>query len=291
MSEPSLPENSSLQFYKGFRPISIDVGQNVEEKVFVISLHKLLMPPTATPTLDAEEQAESYAQQIAGDEGIELLRRNWKLIVAVLFPCGSPLKEASSSAATEGTPNEGAPISFEECASTNLRPADVRDLREPGSIDRIHYSYIVLLRFFGWRLHDESRGVLDRHRNWESRYTVLADYPPVHGEPSPSGLPSGVLEAIQLKNVPDSPSYGAFHFYNGAILRILQCFITVGFLTYAVQLVEFMLEEMGNGRLLHLYDWMEQCVLPLLVAEETIDKSHKTRLKKKFYKLTHSDSD
>lgn len=41
-------------------------------------------------------------------------------------------------------------------------------------MDRLHYSYIIFLRFYGWRMHDDQRGVIDRHRNWRTRYKLLS---------------------------------------------------------------------------------------------------------------------
>lgn len=341
-----LEMHTSLAFYQGYRPVCVWIPRAVpscgeatpgapetassiisvkKEDLFSIALHRQLMPPTAEATLDAEIQHESYAQQIAGEDGMELLRLNWKLLLAVLFPslargqtvgglqeaCRHAPRSVIEAAVEEAVvPGHGAPLTVDMVhtyVTQQVTPSDFRQLRDPGMLDRVHYSYVVLLRFFGWRIHDEQRGVLDRHRHWESRYAVLASsFSSSDALPTPrrstdddddnqrgeaGAVPESVYAAIALLEVPDSaPVYGAFNFYDAALLRALQCLLQFGFITYAVRLVEFVMDEIVSERLPFLLEWVGGRAVPLVAASDA-DESHKKRLQKKWYKLTHSDSD
>ncbi|EPY25653.1 hypothetical protein STCU_06590 [Strigomonas culicis] len=314
----------SLAFYQGHRPVRVVVpagppppGDATErtEDLFSIALHRRLMPPTAEATLDAEAQHESYAKQIAGEDGLALLQRNWKLLLAVLFPVLArgqtvgALQEACRRAPPPPEEEEGgreaasgAPLTLDMVATyvaQRMRPHDFRQLRDPGMLDRIHYSYVVVLRFFGWRLHDEQRGVLDRHRHWEARYAALAPRTGALAAPPPAvevrdvgpAVSASVYAAVDLEAVPDAaPVDGTFCVYDAALLRVLQCLLQFGFITYAARLVEFVMEEITYGRLSFLLAWVGGRALPLIIASEA-DQSHKTRLQKRWYKLNHSDSD
>ncbi|KPI87232.1 hypothetical protein ABL78_3702 [Leptomonas seymouri] len=166
-----------------------------------------------------------------------------------------------------------------------LSEADLKVIREPGHMDRIYYSYIVLLRFFGWRVHDEERGLLDRHRAWAERYAQLELYRSncACGEPA--------LAASSPGQLPPPPTYARYNFYEAGLQRVLRGLLEVGFLRLAVRLVEFLMEEMKSDRLLFLLPLVEFTLLPLVVECENVEASHKARLKKHLHRLMHSDSD
>lgn len=257
----------------------------------VIRLHSTLLPPAKVGALDDVAQ-ENYSMQIASEVGLEYLRSNWRVLLIVLFPCLPPgvaplpvdREEGEALDAvhrTHASPDIE-PSCLEACASYPMSTVDLNALREPGMMDRIYYSYVVLLRFLGWRMHDEKRGLLDRHRNWEARYNLL--------RPDAAVL-ADWRQGVDLLQAPLAPPYGHYHFYVAALWRSLQCFLSVGFLTFAVRLVEFLIEEMSCGRLDFLSDFVREMALPLLQGSADIEASHLTRLQKRFTRLTESDSD
>ncbi|CCW64132.1 unnamed protein product [Phytomonas sp. EM1] len=325
----------------------------------VFELHQMLLPPSNVGEL-GEVAEERYAQNLATEDGLELLRWNWELLLALLFPClpewdpvpvlphtdsevleqkevvsqetslptGDP--KARTAPALSSSNNISIPplTSADACQMTPITDADLVSLREPGMLDRIYYSYIVFLRFFGWRVHDERRGLLDRHRGWRRRYELL--YPleaslPHEGSATDTRCGSAdcsmnpITEVLNTgsgfsgssmpqelggdpddgdhlaSGAPESPhrllEYGRFNFYSDAIPHILQCFLGLGFFTFSVRLIEFIIEEMAAGRIEFLYDLVEKKALPALESCTTIDASYIKCLKKKFRNLTQSDSD
>ncbi|CCW70176.1 unnamed protein product [Phytomonas sp. Hart1] len=336
-----------------------DVGEGVR-RLGVFELHQMLFPPTAMD--DTSQLAEEhYAEKLANEEGLELLQWNWELLLALLFPClleGDPVPapsrptsetfqageigsnksedfekdpETSPVPALHVSTNPSPPLlrSADVCTAAHITDVDLAHLREPGMIDRIYYSYIVFLRFLGWKVHDEKRGMLDRHRSWRRRYELLAPLAlsskpeddltdafcsgddrssrkPAEALSTSSGdggciTPSGIGHAHsngvsgRVSRASKSPlrrfKYGHFDFYCDAIPRMLRCFLSIGFLTISVRLVEFIIEEMAAGRIEFLYDLVEKQALPALNSCTAIDASHIRRLTKMFHSLTQSDSD
>jgi hypothetical protein len=288
----------------------------------VVALHQRLLPPAPVNGL-GEVADESYALQLAASDGIDLLRLNWHLLSPLLFPScrsggggGVWAKETantnkrkdgedgcgnSTHASTTGDVDkaavdmDAAPESHwppQELYNRLQRPLSAEDLkviREPGHMDRIYYSYIVLLRFFGWRVHDEERGLLDRNRAWAERYALLALHRVRKEEHQVEQ--SDVPSSPSTMPLPPPPTYGVFDFYSDGLPRVLRGLLDVGFLRLGVRLVEFVMEEMKSDRLLFLLPLVEDTLLPLVVQHESVEASHKKRLQQQLYRLTHSDSD
>ncbi|KPA86831.1 hypothetical protein ABB37_00886 [Leptomonas pyrrhocoris] len=274
----------------------------------VVALHQQLLPPAPSNGL-GEVADESYAAQLATSDGIELLRVHWHLLLPLLFPCSSctsthmegeaiaclPVDKVTATQTCEevfcngkeGTAPESrwTPQELYTRVRRPLSVVDVEVVRVPGLMDRIYYSYIVLLRFFGWRVHDEERGLLDRNRAWAVRYALLEMYRAGGGVEEPS------LTASSAGQLPPPPTYADFNFYADGLPRVLRGLLDVGFLRLAVRLLEFVMEEMKSDRLCFLLPLVEDTLLPLLTEHPSVEASHKTRLKRQLYRLTHSDSD
>lgn len=254
----------------------------------------MLFPtPAAAVSCDSAENDELYFTRLASDEGLELLRCNWDFLLLLLFPSlGDSAREEEEEEATptperdegedevEAPPPEG-PITLQSLreyyghASAAEVERAVARMRHPDTMDRVHYSYIVFLRFMGWKIHSDERGELDRHRNWKERYDVLARC----GAASPSSSDVG------------GPRYESFNFYTSCVPRIVKSFLSLGFLTYAARFVEFFIDEAACGRLQQCVPWVEQEWLPLLEGCPELDPHHTKRIRHKIFKLTHSDSD
>lgn len=320
--------------------------------VGIIKLHHTIFPPAPVDQL-GEVADENYAVQVASEAGLPSLRLNWSPLLAVLFPCfleGDPLRlpvtntgednhssnnyssiiapvdrgddgDALSGDATPVISTQPLIATPDACLSAHITTADYDGLREPGMMDRIYYSFVSYLRFLGWKVHDEQRGKLDRHRGWRARYDVLeAAYtvaasssgapqefiwslPPVDPETSaPTGSAAHVVAKVRVAfptllssspvpSPPPVPLVGCYDFYTAALLRITTCFLDIGFLTLAVGLVEFLLEEIAAGRLLFLRPLVERALQPLIDGCGDIEPGHQKRLRRKLFKLTHSDSD
>ncbi|KAG5499534.1 hypothetical protein JIQ42_05007 [Leishmania sp. Namibia] len=307
-------------------------------RLSIVGLHQALLPPAAVSGA-ADVAEENYAVQLASSDGLELLRLHWHVLLPLLFPCCRWGDQASANApgvlcsvrnSCSGAAEENGPSSFPEqqgCSVTEDGPSapaesawsatdlyelllhrplmenDLATIREPGLMDRVYYSYVVLLRFFGWRVHEEERGLLDRHRGWQERYALLELYRTSAAVTLTAGGETGTTTAASLSRAdhgsvtkggarpPPPPTYRAFNFYESGVPRVLRCLLDIGFLRLAVRLVEFLLEEMGNGRLRFLLPLVETTLLPTVVQHSNVESSHKARLRKRLYRLTHSDSD
>lgn len=304
----------------------------------VVGLHQTLLPPAAVNGL-GDVADESYAVQLASSHGLEFLRLHWHVLLPLLFPCcrwgdeadatdpavscsgrdnssgkcSSHVRQSFSGAREEASSPVESSCSVSELYELLLRrpllESDLAIVREPGLMDRVYYSYVVLLRFFGWRVHEEERGLLDRHRAWQERYALLELYRTSTAAAATTELATGPTAAGPCSHVdgndvkgnsahqarralpPPPPTYHSFNFYESGVPRVLRSLLDIGFLRLAVRLVEFLLEEMGYGRLLFLLPLVEATLLPILVQRPHVESSHKTRLKKRLHRLTHSDSD
>lgn len=341
-SPPPPHHHPCLSLYRGDSRLEVALAPTLEgaedgaaaaptsRRMGIIQLHHTLFPPAPVGAL-GEVANENYAVQLASPLGLEMLRSNWRSLLCALFPClleeDDPLPEVEPHAAADADVDAAADaadaplVSPERCVLARCSTHDYDRLREPGTMDRLFFSFVVFLRFFGWRVHDEQRGVLDRHRNWESRYQLLekayhASLSSEGGQPRNAffllSLTEGVVggasggeeeeeataQRVRRKTreallaMPSAlPQPDSFDYYSVALLRIVHCFLDFGFLTLAVGLVEFLLEEMACGRLGFLHGLVEGAALPCVRACKDIHEGHKQRLGRKLFKLTHSDSD
>ncbi|RNF14952.1 uncharacterized protein Tco025E_05744 [Trypanosoma conorhini] len=276
-------EHPSVSFYRGTRPVEVrlpprQAGEVRQDKscLQVIALHQALLPPCRNGACATEEE---HSARLSSSDGLELLRLNWNRLLWLLLPSlrfgGTTERCAAADAGDASMGANG------ECAANSAisdwelyRPVaweDYRQLRHPSIMDRVHYSYVVFLRFYGWRLYDEESGVLDRHQNWRGRYKAL----------EPGG---------HLHEGGDAAGGSCIGFY-AALPRILCVLLELCLTRYAVNLVAFLLEEMSKGRLLLLQSSLEESWLPLILRSKQVVDAEKARLRRQLYRLSHSDSD
>lgn len=193
------------------------------------------------------------------------------------------------------------PISSISCRDikelqAGLNLESLRELNCPNVFDRIHYSIITFLRFYGWRLHDDTRGELDRHLNWRKRYALLGmarkeigigKIREVEGEKSKIVVP---VEHT-TEDFCSTPEYGKFDFYTSGLPHLVESFLGIGFSLYAIHLVEFIIDEMKAERLTFLYSLVKETLLPALERCRSVDASHMSRLRRKLRSLVESDSE
>ncbi|EAN87591.1 hypothetical protein C3747_140g27 [Trypanosoma cruzi] len=276
-------EHPSVSFYRGSRPVQVRLPpqkegetQNVTSCLHVIALHQALLPPCRDGTSFSEEEQSA---RLSSSDGLELLQLNWNRLLWLLMPSvrlgtrteGCTLTEADQISVKKNEEfTKYSLISYCEIFQA-LTWKDYKQLRHPSMMDRVHYSYVVFLRFYGWRLYDEESGILDRHRNWRARYKMLVPRSDVH-----DGSVSGSEVTIG--------------FY-GALSRILCVLLELCLTRYAVNLIAFLLEEMHKGRLLFLQSKLERSWLPQILHSKQVAESEKERLRRQLYRLVHSDSD
>nr|CCC91272.1 conserved hypothetical protein [Trypanosoma congolense IL3000] len=257
-------------------PKATDGSRDNKVELHVISLHQALFPPCPDASLAEEEE---YSLRISSPEGLELLRTNWGLLLWLLMPS---IRFGTSSGASD-TGIDSAPIVSWRDLRYPLTWRDYTRLRQPGIMDRVHYSYVVFLRFYGWRLHNDESGELDRHRGWQARYELLA--PDVY-RCIPCQDSAGCEEAITC-----CPHFGGIPCPYSALTRILNVLLELCFNCYASNLVLFVIEEMSKGRLLFLQSAVEGVWLPIVAASKQVSDSDKEHLRRRLHSLTHSDSD
>ena len=232
-------KHPAVSFYLGESPLKIVLPSGQVTAMTVIELHLQLLPPTCRFELEEDRLADT-AQ-------VETTRRNWHMLVTELLPtfCKVPNTQPA-----DADPREA--LSY--AAWVALRS-------EAGLMDRMHYSYSVILHFYGWRLHDQETGELDRHKNWTARYKALED---------------------------DPAAVDKYYSYITWILRHLLEFLLT---TYAQRLGLFLLDEFGCGRLLLLRGQWDRLWRPMLLGCAEVDDCGKQQLRKREKKLDHSDSD
>ncbi|KEG06984.1 hypothetical protein DQ04_11381010 [Trypanosoma grayi] len=287
-------EHPSVAFYRGDRPARVQMppqdGGDVRQTdscMYVIALHQALLPP-CEGVVPTEEQQSA---RMSSSDGLELLRVNWEWLLWLLMPSvrlGSPTngKEECNNNNNNNDDEEqsaSAPICSTRELCRKLEWGDYTQLRQPGLMDRVHYSYVVFLRFYGWRLHDEERGVLDRHQNWKERYKLLSRACDISG----GSRSSSKTDEHEGNGDGHASSIG---FYD-ALTRILYVLLELCFTRYAVNLVAFLLEEMNKGRLLFLQPTLEKVWFSQVDCCKQVADAEKKRLRRQLYCLTHSDSD
>ena len=184
-------------------------------------------------------------------------------------PSATPLEQRLSAL--------GMNVSFAEQQPTSwqwlrlllpVRPAQTGDSGGPGStpwwpdgavthlvaehamVDRYIYSYRCVLAMFGWRLHDDATGEVDRHRDWRARYAALW---PVEG--AASGAWPQVAEGYAM------------------LAHIMASLRDVGLELYGRRLARFLLEEFEAGRLCALEEGWRRVWLPLATMTDVVDAS------------------
>ncbi|ORC87593.1 uncharacterized protein TM35_000211990 [Trypanosoma theileri] len=294
-------EHPSVSFYRGYRSVKVQLPiqensplekENISSSSFccfhVIGLHQALLPPSQGGVQFTEEERSA---QLSSSDGLELLRVNWELLLWLLMPTVrieflSIVKEEMNlnrkkeeKVNVKGDNDDDDDVSTPICSLqellTPLMWKDYTQLREPGMMDRVHYSYVVFIRFYGWRIHNEESGVLDRHQNWKERYKILLENCKENNNKQDDNICCGLKKCC---------------FYS-ALTHILRVLLDLCFTRYAINLVAFMLEEMRKGRLLRLQSSLEKCWLPQVIECKQVPVSEKERLQRQLYRLTHSDSD
>ncbi|KAG8342331.1 hypothetical protein TRVL_06841 [Trypanosoma vivax] len=323
--ENGLPKrrHPSVAFYAGECPVRLLIPPK-EAPTFppdgglfhVISLHQALLPVCHSATFSDEEQS----LRLSSPTGLELLRLNWELLLYLLFPSVQPdcLGGGIPSGAKGHEDGETVSANSKEgmggtCSIFSVHDVcfplswdDYSELRQPCLMDRVHYSYVVFLRFFGWRIHDEESGVLDLHRSWRLRYAALSRQDYFCSGHTASGdkdavegngcvIYSTLMNKCANECSPRGGTGCGFegrmprHYY--ALTHILNVLLELCLIRYAVNLIAFLMEEMTKGRLLFLQPLLEEQWLPLVFNARQVPDADKARLRHQLYRLTHSDSD
>jgi hypothetical protein len=155
------------------------------------------------------------------------------------------------------------------------------NLRSDQSLmDRVHYSYNVLLHYLGWRMHNQETGELDRHAYWRERYQILESELLTRYSSGPATTASSGIGGYTL------------------IIPILRTLIEFRLTVFAKNLLRFVLEEMLKGRLLFLREVWTSVWVPYLqeVVEERPDLQERIqhdcqRMLRRAAKIGHDDSD
>lgn len=118
--------------------------------LFVIEFHRWLLPPTVTNDSSSESAAECAARAT-------FLLLHWAQLRPLLMPSFAPGPSV---------------ISFEDWYGIR---------HDSALMDRVAYSYHIVLHCYGWRLHEQVSGELDRGSHWRARYAALAQAPTAYG--------------------------------------------------------------------------------------------------------------
>ena len=276
----------SIPFYRG--NWHVNIGNHSYD---LIALHVKLLAPTGyfiasdeTEMVQTDHTHHSKEEETHWEKGVNFLEEHWKLLHALLLPSitAGRMETTTTTPVTEGhyklkeDSNEvenndknkvmDGDSLVKNAACMLLSPRDWAAIRfDAGLMDRLHYSYMVVLNYFGWRLHDTQVGVVDRHHSWANRYKELQQ--DCDGE--------GVLLLAR-------------YVVWGRTLRILLEFRLYSFVK---RWLLFLLEEFAADRLLFLVAPWEKNWLPLYLACEEVDQCDGALLRRKLRKLSESDSD
>ena len=253
------PVGPIADLYCGLRGVHMQTsyrgnGQPEDVKeVYIMGLQATLLPAGVS----------SNSSDYPCEHSCKLLSVNWPLLEPFLLPSLHRQQDSSSSTST----TEPAPFPA-------LTYAEYKRLRsDPSMMDRIHYSYNILLHYLGWRMHCQETGELDRHRYWKERYATL--------------------EGQLLGKLPNDHVGG----YN-VITPLIRMLAEFRLLVFAKNLLKYVLEEMVNGRLLFLRAAWRDAWIPFLASckEESSElnariKKDLDRMVRRYDKLDESDSD
>jgi hypothetical protein len=218
-----------VEIYRGTRPVPIVEAQGQQiSQLTIVPLHLALLPPASSFETEEERVADAYQ--------VEMTSRNWHMLLTTLLPTF---------------------YSFPGCDRPLTYSAWLALRSDAGLMDRMHYSYGVALHFYGWRLHDQETGTVDRHKNWRVRYDALQD---------------------------DEVRYA----YITWLLRHLLEFMLT---SYAHRLTLFLVEEFAAGRLLQLREMWRRWWWPMINGCTEVDALAKLQLRRREAKLDQSDSD
>lgn len=168
--QPTKPSAATLvSFYKGDTrlPMLLPEPQNEQEAAVrdsiasigtsdergvptftVISMHRSLLLPSP----EAPQTQEGMAYRC------RLLEANWKQLIPILAPSFVACPNCNGEATLSVAEREAL------CADASL-------------MDRVHYSYTIILQYFGWRIFQQDTFELDRHTLWRDRYELLQRRP------------------------------------------------------------------------------------------------------------------
>lgn len=242
-------ESVSLRFYRGEATIDLLPVCDAEASpspvpvpVHVMDFHRTMLPPSCEEIADADEELQ-----------VELFRVN--VLQQEITQLTSSL---GGSARCTASPMMS--LLFPSVQEGNLTPKEWANLMRDGALlDRIHYSYTILLHFYGWRLHDQETGELDRHKNWRSRYDALSD--------------GSAVDCYAVWT------------------RMLRVLLELKLTTYAARFLLFLLQEMRCGRLRFLQGPWDAVWWPLVERNQNVAPDVKTQIRRRRRRLDVSSSD
>ncbi|CUE70863.1 Hypothetical protein, putative [Bodo saltans] len=283
-------ETNAIEFYQGSKPMLLkplpsptDADKNTDAvelvPVNVMQFHTAMLPPNTTASIDGGGPPSEGFDRLADAEQVELFGYN------VVIPSVNALEEAVIVAGhtlnAPHPPPRDAPcgaLLFPSLLEGNITAEQWKALiRDGPMLDRIHYSYTVMLHFFGWRLHSEETGEVDRHQNWRARYEIL----------------NSSASSLQPSSSSSSSSSSSLRLY-AVWTRMLRVLLELRMPNYVGRWMRFLLEEFKSSRLLFLLPVWDSVWFPYvgdgkLLFPETIEQLRKHRRKVDVH--TSSDED
>lgn len=283
--------NAVLGFYRGETPIELrplpsadqaSHGHGRDDAIIplnVMQFHTVMLPPNTTCGIGTDSgPPEASFDRLADAEHVELFGHN------VVLPSVSRLRQIWASTSRddihalnihslEETPHMI--MLFPSVIERNISVQQWKGLiRDGPMLDRMHYSYTILLHYFGWRLHNEETGEVDRHQNWRIRYSSL------------EGIGDSVAEADKFAHSP-TDCYAIW-------TRMLRVLLELRMPNYVGQWLRFLLDEFRSDRLLFLLPVWDTVWFPYvgdgkMIFQDTIEMLRKRR--RRIDVTTSSDED
>eukprot|EP00758_Cryptobia_borreli_P003373 Tbor_TRINITY_DN3707_c0_g1::TRINITY_DN3707_c0_g1_i1::g.2350::m.2350 len=233
-------DTNSRSILNGGYCLKLRSGAGTPVLLDILSLHSTLLPPSTLPSTEEQCRAPgsdihtSLAPDRSGThEGYKLLEDNWATIAGFLFPT---FRWNTIDYSGNEIPPAAAIISDKDgsmsalCMLPVCSPLSVDGYfsirRDASVMDRFHYSYMCLLAFYGWRLHDETTGELDRHKKWKERYDKLS------------------------KGVASEEECGKHHYIT--LTHVLHVLLEMKLFSYVKRFILFLMDEFAANRLLFL---------------------------------------
>jgi hypothetical protein len=225
----------SALFYQGKSALELRGFNGASTQLHVMEFHCLFLPPTLC--------FENEHDRVADDDAVELFGINYSSIRGTILP------------------------SIHE----DLDVQSWKQIRlDAAAMDRWQYTYTIWLHFFGWRLHNEETGELDRHRNWRGRYRSLSRAGLASEDPFAGG--------------------GSTRCYT-ELTRMLRVLLEMKLANYAVRCLIFLCDEFHAGRLHLLMTSWDRYYFPLVAGCTDADPDMVAFAMKKFQRVGSSDSD